>query len=277
MKLKKYYISAAVLLLLAGNSYAQTALPYFSGFDNAAQKDGWQVFRKGDAPVSYKWDISSTAAFSAPACLMHSYPVGGTNATDDWYVSPPFTLTAGGKVDSIRHAFAGFGQPAAGDTVAVYLLVGAADPAAATTKTLLYDYRGANYNNDNTWRLTSNLTIPATAGQCYIAFRYRTVNNWLDVRFDNVRIRSNTPPTGIGKTQANKVSVVLYPNPVTDMLHIKSEERFTETRICDISGREVYRAAFKSVIDISRLNSGIYTVQSFDEAGRYSSDVIMKK
>lgn len=253
-------------MALCSQSSAQTTLPYFTGFDSDAQKTGWQKFKKGAAVQTNEWQYAAMGAFSAPNCLQHNYPVGGTEATKNWFVSPAFNFAPGAKIDSLRYAFSGFGVPAAGDTVAVYLLKGNADPALATSRTLLYDFRGNNYANDNVWRNLTSINIPATTGSCYIAIYYRTVNNWLDVRFDNLKVRS-LGSTSIGNTAQQAEDVVLYPNPAKDLLQVKTQKRFTQTYIYDLNGKVVYQEAFRTSIPVAKLPPGNYIIACTTSAG----------
>lgn len=55
-------------------------------------------------------------------------------------------------------------------------------------------------------------------------------------------------------------SVVVYPNPTSDILNIKSAEPVKAVIIYDNLGREVFKSALQSV-NISNLNSGIYLVK----------------
>ncbi len=221
MKTRSTILSA--LLLQATLSNAQTPLPYYTGFDNAAQTAGWQEFRKGNADPNYKWMYASFTAYSAPASLFHHYPVGGTVMTDDWFVSPGFSIPSGGRVDSIRSAFAGFGVPGTADTVALYLLKGSPDPALATSKTLLLDYRGVDYTNNDTWTAHS-FPLASATGTCYLAVRYKTVNNWLDVKFDNLKISSSSS-TSIHDEALHRDAIVLYPNPASQSLQIRFDQQ----------------------------------------------------
>ncbi|WP_118972360.1 T9SS-dependent choice-of-anchor J family protein [Taibaiella koreensis] len=263
------------LLLLTAQSKAQIALPYFSGFDNDAQKNGWQQFRKGVAS-SYQWNYTATAAFSAPNCLAHNYPVGGTDTTNDWFVSPPFNLSTGGKLDSLRYAFSGFGVPGAGDTIAVYLLKGSPDPAVAAARTLLYDFRGEHYSSDNVWRNLTSISLPPTSSVCYIAVQYRTVANWLDTRFDNVRISGNTP-ISIPSTGKQAPFASLYPNPVGDKLMIKTDAAFTQMAFYDIRGRQIATIPFRKETDLSSFAPGTYIVVCRAEAGAVWQRTFLKK
>lgn len=217
--MKTLFTIAGALLFLTTLCKAQTALPYYTGFDNATETAGWQEFRKGNADPGYKWGYSTFGAYSAPSALFHNYPVGGTVTTDDWFVSPGFSFPAGGTVDSVRSAFSGFGVPSTADTVALYLLTGSPDPALATTRTLLLDYRNADYSNNNTWR-THTFPLAAATGSCYLAIRYKTVNNWLDVKFDNIKI-SAPSATFIPDQPLQGNNIAVYPNPAAQSLQIR--------------------------------------------------------
>jgi hypothetical protein len=189
---------------------AQLVQVISTGFDGSGQQSGWTLFRKGVNSQFQEWDYESQQAFSAPTCLTHYYQVGGSNVMDDWFVSPAFTIPAGGQLDSLRYYFSGFGLPQTADTVCVYLLNGNPDPDLAASLEILMDFRGTAYQNDNTWRLLSPITLPAQTGNSYIAFRHRTVNNWLDVRFDNLAV-SKISTAGI--EAASATNAVFSPNP----------------------------------------------------------------
>ena len=101
--MKKIFTILSFILVACIYCKAQTPLPYYTGFDNAAQKAGWLDFRKGFLSPS-DWTYNSFSAFSAPNSLHHDYPVGSANTdtTLDWFVSPAFNFSSGGMIDSIR-------------------------------------------------------------------------------------------------------------------------------------------------------------------------------
>ena len=268
MKTKFISIITIVLLSIVATTNAQTALPYFTGFDNANQKAGWQMFRKGNSNSTYEWGYTNIDAYSPTECLYHDYPVGqSTLRTDDWYVSPPFTIGSNGKIDSIRTSFRGFGAPGEGDTVAIYLLKGNADPALASSKTLLYDYRGDKYLGGGAWNITPSITLPATTGTCYIAIRYTTIVNWLDVRFDNIKISGTATTSVHDKRLAARNFVTLYPNPAKDRISMKSTAAIIESIIYDVQGRQVYRGQSFSELNIAQFPNGIYTLRCLSKDG----------
>jgi hypothetical protein len=222
---------------------------YSTGFDNAAEQAGWTQYKTGVQTGFSDYDIVPNDAYSAPNCLYHPYPVGGSEETIDWYVSPVFDFSAGGKIDSLRCAFSGFGNPATDDTVAIVLLKGSQNPALATSKVLLYDFRGADYANDDTWRRFTNINIPATSGQSYLAFKYRTVINWLDIHFDNLTVRSSHTGTFTALAeQSNTEQILLFPNfvekngPVTIRQNASQEEKI-QVKLFNILGALVYEKA----------------------------------
>lgn len=178
-----------VTLFFSLSTNAQTALPYYTGFDNTAERAGWTFYNSNVTQFS-GWEYS-LQPYSTPTCVIHFYPVGGSQTTTDWFVSPAFDFSAGGTIDSLWTNFGGFTNTLAlNDTIAIYLLEGSANPGLAT-KTLLYDFRGANYVNDNNWRKFTNIVIPPTQGQSHIAFYYRTITSWLDVKFDNLQLSAS--------------------------------------------------------------------------------------
>lgn len=211
--------------MICSISQAQTPLPYFTGFDNSAEKAGWTEYKLGVNSDPYKWEYASFSAFSSPNCLRHDYPVGGSQQTDDWFVSPQFDFSSGASIDSLRYAFTGFGTPNAGDTIGIYLLSGSQNPAQASSITMLYSFTDSTYLNDNIWYQMGSLSIPAGSGASYIAFRYTTVVNWLDVRLDNLQISANN--VGWPEVRHTKPDVLLYPNPVHGVLNVEIKDQTT--------------------------------------------------
>ncbi len=215
---------------------AQTQLPYFSGFDDSTQNANWKTFRIGSLKAT-SWDVAKYSSFSPKYCVSHIYPVNGDELTEDWFVSPPFKFTSGGKIDSLRYLFTGYGIPDKDDTVALYLLTGSNDPVMATSKTLLYDFRGSDYKKD-TWNLLKNINIPANAGSVYLALRYHTILNWLDVKFDNFAISSKNSN---GVSTAKVPAVCVFPNPATNEIRVQSlpvNQNFI-LEIYDLNGKKL--------------------------------------
>jgi hypothetical protein len=273
------YLTLALFFLSAALAHSQVQLPYSTGFDNAVEQDGWNTYRLGAIGQFNNWGYNSMNPHGAPLSIYHNYPVGGTSFTDDWFVSPMMNLESGGMIESVWHAFAGFGLPQTTDTVAIYLLIGSPNPGLATERILLHDYR-ADYQNDNTWYETEDIPIPAAASISYIAFRYKTVVNWLDVKFDDISISATV--TGVDEHLQSAIDVQVYPNPASELIRLKSYclgmGEQVDISIYNSSGikvKEVSRVPMTDVqIDTSTLPSGAYLVEIVHNGGRITKHFI---
>ncbi|MEX0966919.1 MAG: T9SS type A sorting domain-containing protein [Bacteroidia bacterium] len=282
MKLRYLLLSLA---LIPGYSllHGQTSLPYYSAFDDASQQDGWEEYETGTDSDPYHWNFASFAAYSPPHSLNHNYPVGGSERTDDWFVSPEFDFSNGATIDSLRYVFTGFGTPMDGDTIAIYLINGSKDPETATTRTILYNFTDSTYENDNVWRKLEALNIPATSGQSHIAFRYTTIVNWLDVRLDNLKISEK--PTGINEPAAINEAITIYPNPVITELTVAWNFRSEGATITlfNMNGKVMQRQLIagesqqKLILETGGLKPGIYMLQVTGTSGRVFSRRFLKQ
>lgn len=275
---KNFYLTI-FLLFITTIALTQVALPYSTGFDNAGEQSGWQIHRLGATSV-YNWLYNGVNAHSAPTCLVHTYPVGGSNATDDWFVSPMFNLEDGGMIDTIWHAFSGFGTPQTADTLAIYLLIGSQNPSLASERILLHDFK-TGYQNDNVWRYTADIEIPEAAAHAHIAIRYRTIVNWLDIRFDDLRISGNST-VSIAPQPSLQSDIVLYPNPAQDFVFITHPKATpAQVSIFNVHGQVVNTCTLAAAmasqrIDVSMLQPGIYFIHTIVD-GKAVTSKIMKE
>lgn len=267
---KQLLAGAFALFFLNGFSVkAQLSLPYITGFDNANQQNGWQEYKTAATQFSH-WGAASNNAFSAPNCMNHGYsPSSGITLTDNWFVSPSFSIPNGGQLDSVRYMFSGFSVPQAGDTIALYLLTGSQDPRQATSKTLLFDFRGTEYIADFTYRIKSNIPLPASSGSSYLAIRYCNADcssRWLTVHFDNIGI-SGAGVTGIeDKTAAKQLKI--YPNPSRGRFTIQNNgsEKIDNIIVYNQLGQKINTPVITAKsqlmeIDLSNQRKGIYFLQ----------------
>ena len=215
MRASKFYFGIFISLVWLSMD-SQTLTTYYTNFDTPAAQTGWTQYRKGSLSANgWAFDVNG---YTTPSCLAHYYPVTSSAPTDDWYVSPAFNFAAGGKIDSLRTNFAGFGTPQSGDTIAIFLLAGSANPSQATARFKLVEFKGSDYVNDGLWKLKTNVNIPAQSGQSYIAFKYYTANsNWLDVKYDNLRIKINST-VGLSTFKKDDNQISVFPNPVKNQL-----------------------------------------------------------
>ena len=270
-------VTTALLSLISLNTIAQIALPYSTGFDDAQQQNGWQAFKIG-APqpsVINEWSYNTVQPYSPTQSLYHGYPVGGQTYTDNWFVSPSFNIPEGGKLDTIYNAFGGFGLPNELDTIAVYLLIGSPNPSQASEKILLLDYRGNLYNNNREWVYNGNIALPPRNQSAHLAIRYYTINNWLDVKFDNIHISGNAT-TSI-KPINHAHNITLHPNPTTDNININTDLDFNKYSIFNMMGSKVMEGSKTKTIPTMHLTPGNYTLHLNDANNKVHSQIFIKR
>lgn len=259
---------------------AQVSLPYFSGFDNTAQQSGWTEYKKGSLEFSH-WGYATMNAYSPTKCISHDYsPSTGITVTDNWFVSPGFIISANGKLDSLRYMFSGFSVPGANDTIAVYLLQGSQNPSLATSKILLFDFRGDQYIADFTYRILTNISLPSSSQAQYLAIRYLNSDcssQWLSVFFDNVAI-SGTSNAGIHDVEAD---LQIFPNPTAGKITIKNTSPFDSYVVYNIVGQEVLGKKQidnneNVIVDLTNQQKGIYFIKFFSNSKTYTKKIILQ-
>ncbi|MBP2615653.1 T9SS type A sorting domain-containing protein [Chryseobacterium jejuense] len=114
----------------------------------------------------------------------------------------------------------------------------------------------------------------------YIAFKIKTkstlgvgnsFSNTAKIYFDyNAPIVTNTYTTSIASTLAtsevknDKNTISIYPNPVKDILHIKSSNEVTKAEIYDTAGRVINSMGIKeNTVNVSDLPKGNYLIKLF--------------
>jgi hypothetical protein len=257
MKKIKSITIIGFIILFSFSLEAQVPLPYFTGFENASQQAGWTEYQKAEVTFCH-WYLTSN--------ISHSFaPSSGIILVDNWFVSPPISIINGGKLDSIRYMFSGYSQPVSGDTIGIYLLNGSPDPSLASSKLLLFDFRGAEYIIDNSFQIKTNILLPASSGLSYLAIRYRNADcshNWLTVSFDNIALSGND--VGIDEFNPNAYKVNIYPNPAKDNITIKSNSNIKQNlEIYNMVGQSVYTSYIYHdlIIDISNFPKGVYFIK----------------
>ena len=252
---------AIPLISLSWTSLKAQSNYFFTQFDGPMDPLSWTIYRNGSTDPSYVWGIQGAESFSPPNSLEHLYPVGGTEKQSDYYITGPLDFEFGGQIDSLAHHFSGFGVPAADDTLGLYLILGSANPAQATHMIELIRFTGANYNNDGQWRKSYAINIPAVSSgtPVYLAFKYATVNNWLDVRFDDLYIT---------RYQGMQISEEPVAESNDDALVVESELVLPSPQkghyeIYELNGSLVSKGLldYKQSIDLSGIKEGHYILR----------------
>ena len=274
----KYLLVLGFILLECLSVKSQVNFPYNTGFDSASEKLGWVEYKTASQQYSH-WGYET--GYLGTTSIGHDYsPSTGITLTDNWFVSPGFSITSGGSLDSIRYKFSGFSEPLSGDTVAVYLLRGAQDPSLATLKLLLLDFRGSEYIADGIYRRKDNINLPATNEMSYLAIRYRNTDcssQWLTVSFDNIAINGNV--TSIKEKKASDNKIIMYPNPATGIVNIVAVNPISNLAIYSLGGEVIYfdnEINKEKFIDVSSFEKGIYVMKYYIDEMLYSDKVVVQ-
>jgi hypothetical protein len=279
MKTRQFFMLVLIafsLVLTNQCSYGQiTPLPYYENFDSSANLR-WTAYQLGtNDQDDFPWYITIHNPYSQAFSMMHTCNTGTAQA-NDWTVSKKaFSFGTGGSIDSIRSWITGTNLLATGDTIGIYLLTGNTDPGLASSKILLHDFRGSNFQTD-LWVKTTNITIPPIPGTSYIAFRYKTANNCINIFLDNMHVSGNTS-TGITSVFKAGEDFEAVPNPVVTNLTIQSKEQFEIINIYNVVGRKVHTQSFQPMINISFLHQGTYILELIDKNNKRGIQKIVKQ
>ncbi|KFF18866.1 T9SS type A sorting domain-containing protein [Chryseobacterium sp. JM1] len=116
----------------------------------------------------------------------------------------------------------------------------------------------------------------------YISFKIKTkstltsgdvFSNTADIYFDyNAPIITNTYTTAVrgilatAETKSDKGNLSIYPNPVQDILHLKSGEEIIKAEIYDAAGRIMNTKSVKgNAVNVSELAKGRYIIKLFSK------------
>ncbi len=265
----KHTLIAGLLAAACVSATAQN-LPYSTGFETAQEQADWDLFRLGPAMNNpYEWAINNGS-------LNHYYPVGGTELTNDWMVSPEIDLTSGVMLDSLDFKATGFGTPFGEDTVALYVISGNKNPALANNIELLYLLSDSSYNPDNMWRTIKNIAIPSQLGNGYLAFRYQTTVNWLDVFVDNISIGATT---SIDNGELSSFSFSVMPNPTSERIRlaVPEQERVEQILLTNLNGSTIRQFnATERDLDIAGVAPGIYLLRVATASTSHSTRIVVR-
>ncbi len=70
--------------------------------------------------------------------------------------------------------------------------------------------------------------------------------------------------------------IILYPNPVSGLLHVACAEPLLKIELLDMEGR-LLRAAVRNEVDVSTLKEGIYFIQVTTRSGRAMTEPFIKR
>lgn len=137
-----------------------------------------------------------------------------------------------------------------------------------------------------------NINLPFTEPDKhgYISFKIKTspslivgdqIENNANIYFDyNLPVETNTAQTSVQNSLGtedidNSQSVFIYPNPVKDIISIKSEKEIIKAEIYDLSGRILQRSfPTNNQVNVSQLKSGNYIIVIYSDNNKFTHKFI---
>ena len=74
----------------------------------------------------------------------------------------------------------------------------------------------------------------------------------------------------------DRIAFTIYPNPVSDILNIKTQDEVLNVMIYDISGRQINTRINNNQIDVSDLTKGFYIINVVTDRASYQQKFIKK-
>ncbi|AZB26531.1 T9SS type A sorting domain-containing protein [Chryseobacterium rhizoplanae] len=101
-------------------------------------------------------------------------------------------------------------------------------------------------------------------------------NNGLGIAyFDNIKI-NNELLLSVKEAKANAETFTVYPNPVEDILYIKSKEKADKIEIYDTSGRKMSADLNENQVNVKNLDAGSYIIKIVTKVGKTTGKFIKK-
>ncbi|MEZ0129179.1 T9SS type A sorting domain-containing protein, partial [Flavobacterium sp. LBUM151] len=79
-----------------------------------------------------------------------------------------------------------------------------------------------------------------------------------------------------GVDDFKKLELGIYPNPVSDILNIKTQEEVLNVTVYDITGKSINTKVNNNQIDVSSFTKGIYIINIATENASYVQKFIKK-
>ena len=141
-------------------------------------------------------------------------------------------------------------------------------PVTITDATSDAAFRPSTYSTDNTqWQqFTQTFTAPALSAK--LRFEVRSYNTGSVgggfIYYDDFSVIDNS---SMATNQNNKMGLIVYPNPVNNgLLNIQTTNNSVKNVVVyDLLGKQVLSTLTSNTVNVSSLNSGIYTMKIIEE------------
>ena len=246
------------------NDPATTTLPYEETFD-ADLGDTYTYSVSGDSKEWY-WNDYDGNGYAA----MNGYNSGDTEI--DWLILPGINLDDYADEVMTFDTWYNYGEDNADNYLKLYYstdYAGIGDPSTATWTELSYDQP----ESAQTWASSGDVDLSAISGtDVYIGFKYRyEVDMYRQWEVDNISIDQST---GIA-SGAETTTMNIYPNPASSTITLASDMvSGSNIRVYSITGKIVLEGQIDGKhtdLDISSLESGIYTIRIIDDENKQTA------
>lgn len=190
---------------------------------------------------------------------------------NDWMISPPITLGAGGNMLEFVHK--SLSSTYGYETFNVLIYAGTDTPSPG-------DFTALDTNlTSNSWQswLTYTKNLDAYAGQTVRIAIQCTSNDAYMFMVDNFKV---TAEDVAGVSDLNKTISAVYPNPVVDTFQVDLSAKFNAAdvnlSITDMTGKEVRSFAKSTSYNVSDLAAGVYILKITDGKNTETKKIVKK-
>ncbi|MDL2142881.1 DUF5074 domain-containing protein [Flavobacterium tructae] len=111
---------------------------------------------------------------------------------------------------------------------------------------------------------------PKTQGTATVVIRFNSNGKWVEKS-----IIVNTT-TNLGTGEFTKLELAVYPNPVSDVLNIRTEDEVLKVTVYDISGKSINTQFNNNQINVSDFTNGMYIINIVTDKANYVQKFIKK-
>ncbi|MCE3278592.1 MAG: domain containing protein [Bacteroidetes bacterium] len=267
-----------------GNTY-----PFIEGFESTSSLTGPQWYSNTFDTIN-RWQLTSSAASTGSNSVMLDN-FNNTMNTKDELISPMIDLTGGSNLSfTFKYAYARK-DTLSQDQLQVYVskdcisswiqrlnLIGS---ALETVQPQAIPFIPTSITE---WQQAS-ITIPASYYTANFRFKFVfTSKGGNNIFIDDINIDLSS---GIDDLNNKLDNFNVYPNPITDLLHVaflSEETKQLNFKVVDILGQAVYnlntsivKGNHEITIDLKQLSSGLYFLKVNDGRMEFSKKILVNK
>lgn len=231
---------------------------------------GWTVIDEdGDGS---NWEVYSNSPHSGTQCAASASWVGGTVLTPtNHLVTPPLNVVTG---DSIVYWVAPQDPSYPADHYGIFISTTGNSASDFSTKL----FEETLTTPDSIW-VRRAFSLDTYNGQTiYISFKHFNCTDHFVMKIDDVT--GPTTAVGIENQVTIDNSVLVYPNPVKDLLNVKSDNKILSIRIFNIIGQTVITqkpGVTHASVNVNNLNTGMYFIEVETSTGIKSQKIAITK